>query len=128
MKNPEYRQLPEWAEPALRRVARTQGVMNGIQKAVSEEGVLLLQLILRPKRERAVCVQHPFRDLQEAYEKAAQDLSPRPHIAYFVVATGAALRRAESAGVAYMRFYSDGPGGGAICQVPVSIWTEQADA
>lgn len=128
MKNPEYRQLPDWAEMALRRAARSQAVMNGILRSVAEDGVLLLQLVHRPARERAVCVQYPFRDLQEAYDKAASDLPPRQHIAYFVIATGGALSRAESAGVGYMRFYSDGPAGGAICQVPVSLWTEKADA
>ncbi|GGQ10929.1 hypothetical protein GCM10010215_39960 [Streptomyces virginiae] len=126
MKNPEYRQLPDWAEMALRRAARSEAGVRGMTRMVAEDGVLLLQLVHRPARERAVCVQHPFRDLQEAYDKAASDLPPRRHIAYFVVATAAALRRAEAAGVGYMRFYSDGPAGGAICQVPVSLWTESA--
>ncbi|MFF1299985.1 MULTISPECIES: hypothetical protein [unclassified Streptomyces] len=128
MQNPEYRQLPDWAEMALRRCARTQAVMNGIVRSVREEGVLLLQLVHRPQRERAVVVQYPFRDLQEAYDKAASDIPPRQHIAYFVIATGSALRRAEAAGVGYMRFYADGADGGAICQVPVSLWTGRADA
>lgn len=128
MKNPEYRQLPDWAEMALRRCVRTDSVMRGVQGAVREDGVLLLQLVYRPEPLRAVCVQRPFKELQEAYAKAASDVPPSQNVAYFVIATGGALRRASRDGVGYMRFYSDGPGGGAICQVPVSLWTEASRA
>ncbi|MFM9543391.1 hypothetical protein ACKI1I_35800 [Streptomyces turgidiscabies] len=124
MKNPEYRQLPEWAEMALRRGARSEPVMRGMRRMVQEDGVLLLQLLHRPARERAVVAQYPFRDLQEAYDKAASDIPQGRVVCYFVVATGSALRRAEAAGVAYMRMYADGADGGAILLVPHSLWTE----
>jgi hypothetical protein len=92
----------------------------------AEEGVLLLQLVHREERALATVVQHPCRDVQDAYDKAALDLPPGEFVCYFVIATAEALRRAEAGGVCYMRAFSEVPGAGSILRVPVSLWTESS--
>ncbi|MGW5568492.1 hypothetical protein ACWEWD_34440 [Streptomyces tendae] len=127
-----FTRVPQWARQALQKSVTTNPFMrNGIARMEAEEGVVLLQMLYREKRGKAVVAQYPFRDVQEAYDKAATEFQPRPHICYFIIATAPALRRAEANGVAYMRCWTL-PGSatdtGAILRVPVSLWTESADA
>ncbi|WP_329332560.1 hypothetical protein OG866_06975 [Streptomyces sp. NBC_00663] len=121
--------VPNWAQYALLKSMGNPFLRNGIAGAQADGGVLLIQMVWREQRQKAVVVQRPFRDVQEAYDSAAGDLPPREHICYFVLATAAALSRAEDAGVCYMRCWSIGDDtAGAILRVPVSLWTETADA
>lgn len=120
----EFTRLPSWAQGALRTAVGTASVRRGIARMQAEEGALLLQLLYRESRALATVVQYPVRDVQDAYDKAASEFPPRPHICYFILATAEAVSRAESGGVAYMRAYSGEPGAGCILRVPASLWTE----
>ncbi|MFE2293699.1 hypothetical protein [Streptomyces sp. NPDC059452] len=128
MKNPTFSRLPSWAQGALRTAVGSQSLKRGIARAQAESGALLVQILYREKRALATVVQYPVKDVQDAYNKAASDLPQRENICYFVIATAEALQRAESAGVAYMRCFSNVAGAGAILRVPASLWTESADA
>ncbi|MGO4422405.1 hypothetical protein AB4Z54_27800, partial [Streptomyces sp. MCAF7] len=123
-----FSRLPDWAQPALRTAVGSQSVKRGIARAQAESGTLLLQILYREQRALATVVQYPVKDVQDAYDKAAQDMPAGDVVCYFVIATAEALRRAESAGVPYMRCFSNVAGTGAILRVPVSLWTERADA
>ena len=132
-RNASFTRVPPWAQQALIKSVTTNPFMrNGIARMEAEAGVVLLQMLYREKRGKAVVAQYPFRDVQEAYDKAGSDMPPRPHICYFVLATAPALRRAEANGIAYMRCWtlpgSEASDTGAILRVPVSLWTETADA
>lgn len=128
MTNAEFSRLPNWAQGALRTAVGSQSVRRGIARMQAESGTLLLQFLYREKRSLATVIQYPVKDVQDAYDKAALEFQPRPHICYFILATAEALRRAEAGGVCYMRAFSEVPGAGAILRVPVSLWTESADA
>lgn len=126
MKDTEFRRVPKWGIDALRTAVGTASVRRGIARAQAESGTLLLQFLYREKRALATVIQYPVRDVQDAYDKAALEFSPREHICYFIFATADALRRAESGGVPYMRAFTEVPG--AVLRVPASLWTEEADA
>ncbi|PNG96565.1 hypothetical protein [Streptomyces malaysiensis] len=100
---------------------------RGIARAQAESGTLLLQIVHRESRALATVVQHPCKDIQDAYDKAASDMPQGDIVCYFVLATEPALRRAEAAGVPYMRAYHGVHVSGAILRLPASLWTEQAD-
>lgn len=122
MKNPTYRAEPRWAQRGLRRAVGRAEVLRGIAWAQQTDACVLLQLVWMPKTDRVVAVQYPVTDVADAYEKAAGDMPPGTHVVYYVVATVAALRRAEANGIAYVRAYGDDDG--SILSVPVSLWTE----
>ncbi|MFI0143843.1 hypothetical protein [Streptomyces globisporus] len=106
----------------------SQSVLRGIARAQRDSATLLLQILYREDRALATVVQYPVQDVQDAYDKAASDLPQGGIVCYFVLATEPALRRAEAAGVPYMRAYHGVHVSGAILRVPVSLWTESADA
>ncbi|MEW2311786.1 hypothetical protein AB0918_24620 [Streptomyces sp. NPDC006864] len=123
-----FSRLPSWAQGALRTAIGSQSVLRGIARAQRDSGALLLQILYREKRALATVVQYPVQDIQDAYDKAAQDMPPGDVVCYFVIATEPSLRRAEAAGVPYMRAYHGVHVSGAILRLPVSLWTESADA
>ncbi|MFM9627329.1 hypothetical protein ACKI10_06875 [Streptomyces galilaeus] len=123
MKNPTYRAEPRWARQGIRRAVGRPEILRGIAWAQQTDGCVLLQLVWQPQRGNVVAVQYPVPDVADAYDKAAADMPPGEHVAYYVVATVESLRRAEVNGVAYVRAWGDD--GGSILSVPVSLWTDR---
>lgn len=123
----EFRQQPRWARDALQKSAGTFAVQNGIARTVNEQGVLILQFLYRSKRQTATVCQYPQPSLSAAYAKLRVEFPPRPHIAYYLIATEAALRGAEAEGVTYVRAFDGVAGAGAVLLAPADLWTEATD-
>ena len=121
----EFRQQPRWARDALQKSAGTFEMQNGIARTVREQGVLIVQFLYTSKRSRATVCQYPTASVSAAYAKLRDELfPPREHIAYYIIATEAALRAAEAEGTTYVRAFSEVAGGGAVLLAPADLWTE----
>ncbi|MGQ4421890.1 hypothetical protein ACN6LL_007970 [Streptomyces violaceoruber] len=96
-------------------------MQNETARAQRNGECVLLQMVRLPKQGKAVVVQNPCADVADAYDKAASEPAPGTYVAYYVLATLAALLRAEANGVPYLRAYGDDHG--SILSVPVSLWT-----